>query len=58
MNLDSDTHLVEDVVFGPKTRIQSVQTSDRILEQGFRFNLGVLHSKVVHIFHDAVALEY
>jgi hypothetical protein len=42
-----------------KTGIQPVETTDSSLEQRFRFDSGgVLDSKVVHIFHDAVALEH
>jgi hypothetical protein len=38
MNLDRDRHPIKHIVFRPETRIQSVQTSDRSLEQGFRLS--------------------
>lgn len=46
MNLDRDGHPLEHILFRPETRIQSVQTANSSLEQGFRFNFGsVLDSK-------------
>ena len=59
VDLNYDGHPLKPIVFRPETRIQSVQTTDGSLEQRFRFDSGgVLDSKAVHIFHDAIALEH
>ena len=59
MNLDCDAHPVEHILFGPEARIQSVQTTDRGLEERFGLNLGsVFDSQAVHKINDAVPLEH